>query len=538
MRTSHRFSFAGMVVVLSMVLAACGGAPQTAAPAAESSAGSATTAPAPAEAVVPTAAPEEQPAAAASSSGTIGLDILEQANMAPPAADIDFVKQDLDKVLGTDLKLSTIEAPDDYYTQLNVRLAGSDYPDLFMVDRARLAQYAQQGILLDLTPYFDKLGPTLQFITQDGVKKGQIEGKTYAVAKAPFAPQNTYWVRQDWLDKLGLKAPTTPDELLAVAEAFTTQDPDGNGKNDTYGISGQVTNFAAFAPIFGAYGVGTPGSLYVKDGKLISAYDDAGMKDALTFINKLWATGVVDPDLAANTGSQHRDKAFQGQVGIVYAGWPDMTNKARVEEYKAVNPNAAWSQVAPIKGPGGQNDGVFDIGSTAALWAIPKTLESQPDKLQKIFNLLNYVSEGDGSLLVQFGQKGKHFNLEGNKVVATDLMTKKYSEGGADFTWIYQFTGRAEKQYLYTKFNTQTDYIDFALAQPRIQALNGFVTPPSDYNSADANTYTSQQILAFITGERPLSEYDAFVSDLKSTYGYQTYLDAGQQQLTTLGYVK
>ncbi len=34
------------------------------------------------------------------------------------------------------------------------------------------------------------------------------------------------WIRQDWLDNLGLEAPRTWDELVAVAEAFVKEDPD------------------------------------------------------------------------------------------------------------------------------------------------------------------------------------------------------------------------------------------------------------------------------------------------------------------------
>ena len=45
------------------------------------------------------------------------------------------------------------------------------------------------------------------------------------------------FIRQDWLDNLGLKMPTTIEELKEVARAFTEDDPDGNGQNDTYGLA-------------------------------------------------------------------------------------------------------------------------------------------------------------------------------------------------------------------------------------------------------------------------------------------------------------
>ena len=41
-----------------------------------------------------------------------------------------------------------------------------------------------------------------------------------------------WWVRQDWLDKLGLKAPQNVDELYTVLKAFRDRDPNGNGKKD------------------------------------------------------------------------------------------------------------------------------------------------------------------------------------------------------------------------------------------------------------------------------------------------------------------
>src|SRR5205085_1615698 len=63
-----------------------------------------------------------------------------------------------------------------------------------------------------------------------------VGGKAYGLqepATAQLYKRLSLVVRQDWLDKLGLKAPTTLDEFYDVAKAFTEKDPDGNGKNDT-----------------------------------------------------------------------------------------------------------------------------------------------------------------------------------------------------------------------------------------------------------------------------------------------------------------
>ncbi|MDR6551931.1 extracellular solute-binding protein [Paenibacillus qinlingensis] len=477
--------------------------------------------------------PAESTKAAATSSGKpVKIDIIETGS-GLPTPDQDIIKQELDKALNTEINLTVYASGDDYKNQLNVRMASANFPDLFAVDRQQLKQFSEQGLLLDLTPYMDKLKPTKDFIGDASLKKGALNGKTYAIAKSPTVPYNTYWIRKDWLDKLNLKVPTTPEELYNVAKAFTEQDPDGNGKKDTFGLTG--SKFGAFEPVFGAYGIAYSGvpSLYVKDNKMVNSLYDPNMKDALGFIQKMVASGEVDPELMANTGTQHQQKAIKGQAGIVYLDWPNVTKDQFVEQIKAVNPNANWIQVEAMKGVGGQFVSGNDIGATAGMYAIPKSLEKSPEKLQKVLDLLNYVSGKDGSPLVQYGVKGKHYNLDGTKVVPTDLMGK---EGG--YFWLYQFTGRPEMDYLTVKFAPQSKFIEFASKQPRIEVLNGFVDFPNGYNAADANRYIEEELSKFIYGKRPLSEYDSFIKTLEGSMNYKAYLDAAEKRIKELGYIK
>ncbi|MBO1722884.1 sugar ABC transporter substrate-binding protein, partial [Extibacter sp. GGCC_0201] len=62
-------------------------------------------------------------------------------------------------------------------------------------------------------------------------------GKLKGIACAPGEQLWSFLIRQDWLDNLGLYMPTTAEELLDVMRAFTFDDPDGNGKDDTYGFT-------------------------------------------------------------------------------------------------------------------------------------------------------------------------------------------------------------------------------------------------------------------------------------------------------------
>lgn len=459
------------------------------------------------------------------SSKPIKLQVIETGSGMPQGKNL--IQTTLDKALNVDLNLTVYTSGDDYTNQLNVRMAAGNFPDLFSLSKDQMKQFAKQNLILDLSRYKDKLKPTLDFIGSDSVKKGMYNGKLYSISKAPQIPYNTYWIRKDWLDKLHISMPKTPDELLKAAKAFTFNDPDGNQKKDTYGLTGG--EYGAFSPIFGAYGVGDPGTFYVKNGKIVNSFYDPAMKDALTFIKKMISEGVVDPGLLANTGLQHQQKAIQGKAGIVYIDWPNITKKQFADQIKAVNPNADWVQVPALQGPGGQYDGSWDIGATPARYAIPKALEKDPATLNKVFDLLNYVST-KGSNLVQFGIEGRDYNIKSDKVVPTD----KISE--VSYSWLYQFTGRPEMTYLQTKFAAQAKYIEFAAKEPRIHTLNGFLDYPDEYNPTDATKYWKQEFAQFIYDKKPLSQYNQFLKTLGTTMGYKKYVDNAVKQLNALGY--
>lgn len=44
------------------------------------------------------------------------------------------------------------------------------------------------------------------------------------------------YINKEWLETLKLDIPRTIDDFYKVMKAFTEQDPDRNGKNDTFGL--------------------------------------------------------------------------------------------------------------------------------------------------------------------------------------------------------------------------------------------------------------------------------------------------------------
>ena len=94
-----------------------------------------------------------------------------------------------------------------------------------------MQDFIQAGYLLPLDDIVKEIGV-------DKFKPGTIirgaDGKVYALAYAG-GTHGTLWVRNDQLKEVGLKAPTTYDELMAAAKAMT-RDTNGDGKVDIYGM--------------------------------------------------------------------------------------------------------------------------------------------------------------------------------------------------------------------------------------------------------------------------------------------------------------
>ncbi|XID92668.1 extracellular solute-binding protein [Paenibacillaceae bacterium WGS1546] len=448
-----------------------------------------------------------------------------------PRPEEDALKQEIDRIVGIDLVLNPTPA-NEYQNNLNVRLAAGNYPDVFQaLSPIQLKEYADKGLLLDLTPYLQDLKPVMDF-QGDSFTKGQIDGKQYAIIRHADVPFTSYWIRKDWLDELGLKAPTTLEELFNVAKAFTEEDPDRSGGKNTLGITG--FELSSFYPILGAYGVGNPTHLYMKDGKLMTGVLDPNMPEALAYLKSMMDAGVIDQEIITNKNLLDVEKAFQGQAGILFQGWTNISRKTSYEQYKSINPNAEWIQLDAPAGPGGKYAESYDYAKAAAYWAVSKSVENDPEKLKKVIELFNFLSTEEGIRLVSYGVEGKHYTMENGSVTVQPLL----EEEGAYF-WMYQLAGRHEQEYLQTRFHYVKDDIEFAVDQPRINALDGYIYHfPANYNRSDAERYMMEELIKFIYGKRPLTEYGQFLETLNTTFNYQSYLDSAEEQLKERGVLK
>ena len=139
-------------------------------------------------------------------------------------------------------------------------------------------------------------------------------------AMVPYS-RNTYaswYIRQDWLDKLGLKSPKNYEELTNVLTQFTKADPDGNGKQDTYGFTaaGSGQNLPFDFPQW--LNNGFVADFMIVDNSYVDNRTDLKVQGVIDQVVEWNKAGIVDPDWFLNKPPAHMDKAAQGRVGMFF----------------------------------------------------------------------------------------------------------------------------------------------------------------------------------------------------------------------------
>lgn len=218
-----------------------------------------------------------------------------------------------------------------YNTKLRLALTGSEkLPDIIPVYDTSLANdLIQSGQVKEITEDIKNYMPdrlkeiykqfptTFNPVIQDG--------KVYGMAITPNLTEGEVMlIRQDWLDKLDLKAPTTIDEFEQVIAAFTDNDPDGNGKKDSYGFtfSGKGIYNTGWVSdpvmISSAYtGKNLPGFWNEENGKLTYGSVADGNKEALSKLRDWYSKGYLNKELATLEAWDALADFTEGKAGIV-----------------------------------------------------------------------------------------------------------------------------------------------------------------------------------------------------------------------------
>lgn len=302
----------------------------------------------------------------------------------------------------TGQKVNVTAIFDDFETKLSQAAVQKNLPDVVLNDSSQMGTMLSQGIirevqLNDLSNGADLLAPALEAAKA-------ADGKYYSV---PYSAQSSaLLIRKDWRAKTGLPAPTTRDEFVALAEAFATGDPDGNGKNDTAGLAVPGSTKRGYASWYFSNFLWADGGNFIKaeaDGKFKPAMATPESEASVKWFTDLQCKSAVIQPGAVSMDTPPANETFEsGKAGMYVVGpylMPRFDKALGAEKY----------EVVPM--PKGMKDAtVLAEGGTVYLMA-----GSKNEKGQSAF--ADYMISPEGQKLGMEGDTAFIVQLPVNKTV-------------------------------------------------------------------------------------------------------------------------
>jgi len=290
-----------------------------------------------------------------------------------------------------------VETPDAYDQKLGVSIASRELPDAFLVNESQLKTLVKADLIADLTETYNKaLDQRFRdFYDSFGdrvLKRVTFDEKIMAIPNTSLAGEhNLLWIRQDWLDQLGLQPPQTVDELSAIAKAFIEKDPDANDKKDTYGLIGYPWSPTyGFDSILGAFNAYQGKWLRDDSGNLVYSSTLPEMKVALGKLKEMYQEGIIDPEFAVR--KEPRELVSANKAGIVFGAWsfPYYFINDSIKN----DPKAEWKAYSlPLDAEGKYN--VTDQNPTNSFLVVRKGYE-HPEAIAKLLNWTAGTEEAKG----------------------------------------------------------------------------------------------------------------------------------------------
>lgn len=438
--------------------------------------------------------------------------------MAGPKKPDTWLQKEVSKKLGADFDFIMLPGWEEKNTKTNLLMQDNDKrPDVLWFNGManEYKQWVEAGLLVDVLPLLKntkdknmlkKFTPEILFPYYDN-------GKIYKLPTDINGNGSTMstFVRKDWLDKLGLKEPKTLEEFVNVARAFTKNDPDGNGKADTFGFGGQNSggmDWRSFAPVFYAYGYAPEFFGKYTDGTMKLGGTTPEMKEALQVLRDMYKEGLIEP--TTFTGNDFGQLISKSKVGMFYSwqGYAD-DEDATTKALKANVPNANLLPIEAIKGPKGLSG---EYPEPAGSWCYI-SVTNKAKNPQKVVDVLDKMMTPEIGLLNEYGEEGKHYTMENGQPKRTISEEEKNNLGLGSLGWIWfgkPFLEKTEKMKKLGEDRAKA-------ANETRERIHHFSLSARDNmptymkHATEIDDLMNEVFVGVITGQKPISEYDKFV---------------------------
>ncbi len=438
-----------------------------------------------------------------------------------------------------------------YEQKVSLSIATGDIPDIMIVDRNVFDQLVENDLIWDLTEAYDKcISPFLkeQYDTfgERLFREVRVDGKLMGIPGTQIANQhNLLWVRQDWLDELGLEVPTTLEEIEDVARAFVENDMSGTG--NTIGFTAVEEVYGGYNGQHGLYSIfnyydAYPGEWIEVDGKVTYGSIQPEMKTALEKIRSWYEEGLLDQEFAVRQGTDREALISSGQCGIMFGPW---WGYGGVPESIQNNPDADWTIVpapqdengnlkmyaqdplnsivvvsksyehpeAIVKAINAEYD-IMRANGESGLAAYEEMMQTSPNMLWSVCPVAIQIGPED-SLADGYAEYMTAVNAEDKSLLPSSMYSGTYDtimrereNPKADiWNWQEAFIRTKGTEAAIYENNLVRDVAYYGTTETMIQRW------------ANLETLETETLVKIITGEEPIEYFDEFVETWRSMGG-------------------
>lgn len=436
--------------------------------------------------------------------------------------------------------------------RVTLAIATNSLPDAVVVfDYNLVRQMAENEMIADLTDTRKHFGPYIRSAYESdnnaALDDVTFDGKLYAIPSTRILGQHSLlWIRKDWLDELGLRTPESLEDVIRVAEAFVTQDPNNSGQDDTIGIPfnrwvwGADNAHASLDPFFATYGVFPRKFYHDSDGELYYGSTTPQMRTALSDISEHVNSGVIS--IIDDVGAQ---LITRGTAGMIFAPW--WAAAAALRGSLLRDPTLEWIAVtAPLN-----DNGEFVVSNIAPTnqtggYAVVRAGYEYPEAAAKVISLFYELEKnrdpfllekwtGDRDELPGFGSAPLNIQIDLVNVIWENmyLPIKEALETGNTEELKENQLKTYENVLIWKDDPTAVsidDLVEITLTMIGAPETNNdalrykdpaiFHFTPSMREKMDLLTEHENAVFYnIISGEAPISEFDNFINDWRNMGG-------------------
>lgn len=413
--------------------------------------------------------------------------------------------------------------------QVNLLIASRDLPDIFI---GGIGFYGKDkaladGVIMELNELQDKYAPNLTKIYKQYPEflpfVSTEAGKIYSVPQIKADTKITEGpiFRKDWLDELGLKAPTTIDEWYTVLTAFKEKK---NAKAPLTGTKAHFINMTATntVALVGAFGV--VNGFFVENGKVVFGPADPRYKDYLATMAKWYKEGLLDKEFATLNAKLVDAKMTNGQSGAMLG-----LNGGNLQNYlTAMYGKGTAYDLVGVQYPSlkpGEPAKFLNIPSSVTQSGFITTTTKHPAEAMA---WLDYGFSKEGMLLNNYGIEGTSYKVENGE--PTRFREELLRPDGVDTTPNFVRAG-VDVAPLPSIFENQPLFqqqkqAGEAWAKWRKEAVEAnsriqvnFMTAEESTREAaimsEIKTYREEFVTKVIMGQESLEKFDSYVAQMK-----------------------